>query len=454
MKITFLGAVQEVTGSRHLLEDQDTKILIDCGLFQGERQLAARNWEPFPIAPSTIDAIVLTHAHIDHTGYIPALIKNGFKGKIYCSKATYELCAILLPDSGSLQEDDAKHTNKINQKKDPQHAPTLPLYTKQEAINSLQFFHAMEYDTIFSIKSLQVTLIRSGHILGSSFIVVTNGQKTISFSGDLGRPHQFIQKTPPHLKQTDFLVLESTYGNALHDTSDPIKELANMINETAKKKGVLIIPCFVVERTQTILYFMYQLKQKKLIPDLPIYLDSPMAINVTDLFCKFSNEHTLSTDLCQEVFKVANYTNLPAESKELDQLKESAIIIAGSGMADGGRVMYHLQNFISDAKNTVAFVGFQAKGTKGRLLVDGAKEIRIYGKSYPVHAAIRNIKSLSAHADYNEILEWLSYFEKAPKKVFLTHGEIASSQALKEKIEARFGWQVITPKYLESFDLD
>lgn len=453
MKITFLGAVEEVTGSKYLIVDHATKILVDCGLFQGDQKIMQRNWEPLPIVAAQIDAIVLTHAHIDHTGYIPLLVKQGFKGKIYCSQATYELCAILLVDSGSLQEEEAK--KHLHHRKKNSHSSILPLYTRMDAETALNFFQVVNYDTIFYINSLQVTLIRSGHILGSAFVIVSDGKQKLTFSGDLGRPQQMIQKSPPHLKKTDFLVLESTYGGALHATGDSLQALCDVINDTVKKAGILIIPCFAVERTQVILYCLYKLKEKKAIADLPIFLDSPMAIDVTNLFCKFPDEHNLSLDLCQKVFGIATYTRTVEESKALDQIKQSAIIIAGSGMADGGRVLYHLERFISDAKNTVVFVGFQAQETDGRRLVDGAKEIYLDGKSYPVRADIKTIQIFSAHADCDEILEWLSHFENPPKKIFLTHGEIESAQALKQKIEQRFGWsQVIIPKYLDSFDLD
>ena len=451
MKITFLGAVEEVTGSKYLVQDNEVKILVDCGLFQGARELTQRNRDPFPLDPGTIDALVLTHAHIDHTGYIPLLIKNGFKGKIYSSKATAELCAILLVDSGSLQEEEAKH---INMRRNPQESVIEPLYTKRDAEHSLQFFQPVDYETVFSIKSLQITLIRSGHILGSSFVIVSDGQQKLTFSGDLGRPEQYIEKSPEHLKETDYLVLESTYGNRLHGVGDPVKSLGEIVNETIKKGGVLILPSFVVERTQTILYCLYQLKHNKTIPDIPIFLDSPSGIGVTDLFCKFKEDLKVPASLCKEIFSVARYIHTPEESKQLDQLSSPAIIIAGSGMADGGRVVFHLQHSISDARNTVAFVGYQARGTPGRLLVDGAQEVTLYGVPYTVRAEIKMITALSAHADYKEIIEWLGYFKKAPKKLFLTHGEIDASQALKKRIEERFGWSVVIPNYLESFDLD
>ncbi len=452
MKIAFLGAAGEVTGSRYLLEKDDTKLLVDCGLFQGGKKLRKRNWDPFPIDPHKIDAIVITHAHIDHIGYIPLLIKNGFKGKIYCSKATYALCAILLLDSGAIQEEDAK---KYNKEGSSDHSPALPLYTVADAENSLKYFQTVGYDEVFTVGgSLNITLICSGHILGASFVVVSDDTETVTFSGDLGRPDLPIMKSPPHIKETDYLILESTYGNRLHKDADPMKVLGDIVSKTVAQGGIVIIPAFAVGRTQMILYYLYQLKEKKVIPDIPIYLDSPMAISVTDLFCQFSNEHKLSSSLCAKVFDDVIYTRNVKESKKLDRLKRPAVIISGSGMADGGRVADHFKQYIPHAQNTVIFVGYQAKETRGRALIEGAKDIKIRGKSYPVHAAIKKINSLSAHADYDEILEWLSYFEKKPKKVFLTHGEIESALALQKKIEERFGWSVVIPKYLDSFDLD
>lgn len=439
MKITFLGAVEEVTGSKYLIEDEDVKILVDCGLFQGNKEITQHNWEPLPIDPQLIDAIILTHAHIDHTGYIPVLVKNGFKGKIYCSKATYALCEILLMDSGSLQE--AHSTNRT------------PLYTVRDVEYSLQFFQTVTYDTVFMLgKFLHITLVSSHHILGASFVIISDGKQKLTFSGDLGRPHSLIMRPTPHLKQTDFLVLESTYGNRLHNESDPLKDLSIIVNETINKGGILIIPAFAVGRTQTILYCLYQLKKKNIIPDIPIFLDSPMAIRVTDLLCQFNDEHTLGS-LCKAVSETAIATMSVEASKRLDYSDGPSIIIAGSGMANGGRVLYHLKYFISDPKSTIAFVGFQAKGSTGDLLVNGAKEIKIFDQWHTVNATIKTLDAFSAHADYKEIIEWLGYFEQAPKKIFLTHGQRDATQSLKKKIEGRFDCSVVIPQYLESFDL-
>lgn len=441
MKITFYGAVKEVTGSKYLVEQDDTKILVECGLFQGEKGLTRHNWDPFPIAPDSIHAIVLTHAHIDHTGYIPALVKAGFKGPVYCSQATYETSVVLLLDSANLQEESAKRHQ------------AEPLYTKEDAQRALTFFRPIAYDTMVQIQSLQIKLIRSGHILGSAFVIVSNGTETLTFSGDLGRPEQPILKVPPYIQETDFLVLEATYGDRTHGTEDPEEALREVIHDTVKKGGVIVIPCFSVMRTQLILYYLYQLQQKNSIPNIPIFLDSPTAISINNLFCKFADEYTLAPAVCKAALGIARITPTVAESKEIDHIKQSAIIVAGSGMAEGGRIPFHLQQFITDAKNTILFVGYQSQGTNGRFLVDGGQTLRLYDKDYPVRAAIKTISSLSAHADAQEILEWLAHFKKAPKTVFLTHGDLESMQTLKKSIEERFKWTVIMPSYLESYTL-
>ena len=347
MKITFLGATQEVTGSKYLIEQEDIKILVDCGLFQGGYKTTKRNWDTFPENPATIKAVVLTHAHIDHTGYIPVLVKNGFKGKIYCSKATYELCAIVLLDNGNIQEEDAK---RFNEHKDPDAPAMQPLYTKADAQYSLGFFQVTDYDKAFSIGPLSITLIRCSHILGSSFVVLSDGKQILTFSGDLGSPRQLMMKAPTNLTQTDHLVLESTYGDRLHEEGDPIGMLGQLINKTVAQGGMVLIPAFAVGRTQTVLYCLYQLKQKKIIPDIPIFLDSPMAISVGQIFCDFKEDYKLSESLCKDVINTATNTPTVEESKHLDTLAGSAIIVAGSGMMEGGRIVHHLQTYISDLK--------------------------------------------------------------------------------------------------------
>ncbi len=444
MKITFLGATQEVTGSKYLIEHENLKILVDCGLFQGHEQ--SMNNNPLPVAPSNIDAIILTHAHIDHTGYIPIIVKQGFNGKIYCTQGTYDLAAIMLVDSGRVQEDNAKKM---------ENAGVPPLYTELDAQRSLKFFQIVAYDKPIDLgTSLNFTLIFSGHILGSSFVVISDGKQKITFSGDLGGSHQLVIQPPEHLHQTDYLVIESTYGDRLHDHTDPMKALTDVIHETIKKDGVLIIPSFAVMRAQTILYCLYQLKQKNLIPNIPIFLDSPMALKVSNLFCEFSEQLNISREECVKMLDVAQYIHSTAESKAIDDSNSAMIIVAGSGMAEGGRVLHHFKRFISDPKNTVAFVGYQVEDTMGYILTHGTKEIKIEDKYYTIQAEIKNIDLFSAHADYNEILEWLGHFKTAPKKVFVTHGTLQAALNLQNKIEQRFGWSVKVPQYLEFFELD
>ncbi len=451
MKITFLGAAQEVTGSKYLVEHHDAKLLVDCGLFQGSYKTSQRNWSNFPVDPATIGAVVLTHAHIDHTGYVPLLFKNGFKGPIYCSRATYELCKILLRDNGNLQEESAR---KFNEYKDAQTPPVQPLYTKQDAEYALTFFKVVEYESSIVQGPFKITLVRCSHIIGSSFVIVSNGERTISFSGDLGGTHQLIMQAPSKLTSTDYLVLESTYGDRLHEQGDPLSLLAESINEAVANGGKILIPAFAVGRTQTVLYCLYELKKKKLIKDIPVFLDSPMAIDVTNLFCDFEEDHVLGAQECKQSLAVATPTPSVEDSKRLSNIPGSAIIIAGSGMMEGGRMVHHLKNYISDPKPLIILVGYQAGGPKGSELLSDEKEIKLFGQMYPVRAQIKTLDMFSAHADYNEILDWLSHFKTAPKKIFLTHGELEAAQALKEKIEKRFGWQVVVPAYEQSFELE
>lgn len=445
-----MGATHTVTGSKYLLEEADTRIMIDCGLFQGYKELRLRNWDRLPVDPASIDAIILTHAHIDHTGYIPLIVKNGFRGKIYCSSATYDLCSILLPDSGFLHEEDARRANQYGYTK---HHPALPLYTEKDARDSLKQFQVVGYGTPHQIGDFTYTLSRSGHILGSSFITISNGHRTLTFSGDLGRPHTAIMRNPAKLTHTDYLVLESTYGDRLHDRADPQEMMGKIINETVAKGGSVIIPSFAVGRAQTILYYLYKLKQSNSIPDIPIYLDSPMAINATKLLCKHDKDHHLSEQVCEDVCSVAKYTRTVQESKTIEASNVPCIIISASGMATGGRILHHLKAYITNHRNTILFTGYQAGGTRGDRIVRGEKEIKIHGDMFPVRARIENLSMLSAHADYEEILQWLSHFEKPPIKVFLTHGEEQSALSLKEKIESRFGWNVVIPTYMQSEEL-
>ena len=378
-------------------------------------------------------------------------MKKGFRGKIYCSQGTFELCEILLIDNGNIQEENAKRFNEHK----GDHVPDMqPLYNRTDAEYALRFFQVVDYEAPFKIGAFSITLVRCSHIIGSSFVIVSDGKNKLTFSGDLGGPNQLIMKAPTPLTHTDYLVLESTYGDRIHEEGDPIALLGQIINEAIAHGGMILIPAFAVGRTQTLLYCIYQLKQKKIIPDIPVFLDSPMAISVTKLFCDFKEDYTLPVDLCQDILHTATYTRTVDESKHLENLKGPAIIIAGSGMMEGGRMLHHLQNYISDPNSTLVLVGYQASGTRGSDLFGGAKQIKLFGRMYDVLAKVKVLDLFSAHADYKEILEWLAHFQKAPKKVFLTHGELEAAQALKVKIEQRFGWDVVVPKLKESYDLD
>ncbi len=453
MRLTFLGATETVTGSKYLLECDGRKIMIDCGLFQGRKDLRLRNWERLPVNPASIDTLLLTHAHMDHSGYIPKLVKAGFRGPVYCSEATFDLCKILLPDSGHIQEEDADTANRHGYST---HHPALPLYTEDEARECLQYFKAVDRGLPHALgDELFFTLHRAGHILGACFIHIKCGDGTsILFSGDIGRPHNPVMKQPAKMQDADYLVLESTYGDRLHDKDDPTEDIGRIVRKTAARGGTVVIPSFAVGRAQAILYHLYVLKSEGRIPDIPIYLDSPMAINATDLLHKHMNDHRLSPEECAAVCSVAQYTQTTAESKAISHSNSMPkVIISASGMATGGRVLHHLKHYIGDRRSTILFTGFQADGTRGDRLTRGEKEIKIHGQRWPVHAEIVNLHNMSSHADYSEILVWLENFQSRPRKVFITHGEIKAAQAMKEKIEKKFGWEVIIPAYGHKEDL-
>ena len=453
MKITFLGAAGTVTGSRHLITEGNQKILIDCGLFQGGKELQQRNWEPFPLEPSSIKAILLTHAHIDHSGYIPKLVRDGFKGKVYCSEATYDLCKILLPDSGRIAEEDAAYANLHHYSS---HEPALPLYTEHDAIHALDFFEVIDFGQAHPLgNELECTFYRAGHILGASFIRVREGDGTsVLFSGDIGRLTDVIMKSPAQIQEADYIVLESTYGDRLHGTSDPLEQLGQILEKTLARGGSLVIPSFAVGRSQMMLYYLYQLKKQGRLPhNIPIYLDSPMAINVTELLHKHMSDHHLSRGLCAEICNIAEYTRTTAESKAINEHRVPKIILSASGMLTGGRILHHVRNTVSDPRNTILLTGFQASGTIGAELLSGVEEVKIHGMVFPVQAEIIQLNNLSAHADYAEILKWLENFQKPPRKVFIVHGEPVPAQAMKENIIERFGWNVYVPEYQYSEDL-
>jgi metallo-beta-lactamase family protein len=452
MKLSFLGATFTVTGSKYLLEVDEKRYLIDCGLFQGHKELRLRNREPFPINPRAIEAVILTHAHLDHSGYIPLLIKQGFKGKIYASHATRDLCEILLLDAGRIQEEDARRANRYGYSK---HHPALPLYTESDAKNSLKYFQCIDFDKEYHLKNdLTFSLSRSGHILGSSFITIKNNDTTLVFSGDIGRPQDPVMTHPVKITFADYLILESTYGNRQHPDIDVLTQLEEIINSTFAKGGTVVIPAFAVGRTQILLYYIYKLKQeKRLSPYVPIYLDSPMAQDVTTLWNHYSDEHRLSKEECSKVCSVAQYVQSREDSKRLNSSPFPSIIISASGMAEGGRILHHLVHYAPQEKNTILFAGFQAGGTRGDRMLRGEREVKIHGHMIPIRARIENLDTLSSHADYEEILHWLKGFRSPPKQVFITHGEPEAANSLKSKIEEALGWKVFVPHYLDSIDL-
>jgi metallo-beta-lactamase family protein len=461
-QITFLGATGTVTGSRFLLEIRDKKLLIDCGLFQGIKKNRLRNWDPFPVPPATIDRVLLTHAHIDHSGYIPRFCKDNFAGKINCTHATHALCEIMLRDSAHIQEEDAHWANKKGFSK---HRPALPLYTKEDAERALSHFEPLHYgQDLWLTDELRVKFKDAGHILGSSFVdvktTVDKKAKRIVFSGDLGRPGRLILRDPVQAYEVDYLIVESTYGNRLHDDKPPEEELARVINESIERGGVLVIPSFAVGRTQELLFSIRELEERGEIPSLSVYVDSPMAINVTEVFGERTKDYNLKarvlelkgTDILQP--KQIQFCRDREQSKALNQESSRAIIISASGMVVGGRILHHLKQRLPHPQDTVLFIGYQGEGTRGRTILEGKPTVKIHGQKIPVQAKIENISGFSAHADYNEVLAWLMGFNRPPAKTFIVHGEPDASASLAQKIRDTFGWEVVIPQCGESFELE
>jgi metallo-beta-lactamase family protein len=453
MELTFLGATGTVTGSKYLLKSGTKHILIDCGLFQGLKQLRLKNWSKLPINPAKIDAVVLTHAHIDHSGYLPLLVKNGFSGKVYCSEGTADLCKIMLPDSAHLQEEEAEYANRRGFSK---HHPALPLYTKEDAENALALLTPVSFEQDVDMGGgLTLRLSPSGHILGSAFVRIHDQKTSVLFSGDIGRANDILMKPPVRVKQADYLLVESTYGNRLHQNDDPKVKLAAIINKTVKRKGVIVIPVFAVGRAQELLYYIHLLKTSGAIAqDIPVYLNSPMAVDATEIFNLYHGEHRLSADQCRALFRTAHMVNSIEQSRALNEAKGPMVILSASGMASGGRVVHHLKAFAPKANNTILFVGFQAAGTRGAAMLDGAESIKIHGEYIPVRASVELISNLSAHADYAEILAWLGGFEQPPKKTFIVHGEPVAADSMRRHIEEKLHWQVEVPEYLQTVTLD
>ncbi len=451
LQIQFIGATGTVTGSKYLLTSDKNKFLVDCGLFQGFKVLRLRNWNPLPFDPKDIEAVILTHAHIDHSGYLPLLVKNGFRGKIYATRGTAALCKILLPDAGHLQEEDAVFLNRHKLSK---HKPALPLYTEADAIKSLESLVPVDWGKKISLTpNLDFELFPAGHIVGAAMARFVSRKSRITFTGDLGRPNNIIMSPPSPLPETDYLVIESTYGNRNHPPEDPRKTLQDIISKTVARGGSVLIPSFAVGRAQEILYLIYQLKIKKEIPNIPIYLNSPMSVQATKIYCDFHDEHRITSGDCEAMCHTAHFITTVEESRRLNTQKQPCVILSASGMATGGRVLHHLKFLAPNPKNSILLVGFQAAGTRGDALVHGVDHIKIHGEMIPVKAQVATLDSLSAHADANEILNWLRHSSHPPKITFITHGEPLASDALRKKIEQDLGWTCHVPDYLETRDL-
>ncbi|HTH62050.1 MAG TPA: MBL fold metallo-hydrolase [Paraburkholderia sp.] len=450
MKLTFLGATETVTGSRYLIDSNGRRILVDCGLFQGAKNLRLRNWLPLPFAPSSLDAVILTHAHLDHSGYLPVLVRNGYRGPVYCTDATAELCHVLLNDAAKLQQEEADDANRLGYSK---HHPALPLFTTDDAQRALALLAPRGFETPVAIAhDTGFGFLPAGHILGAASVVLRCGPRVVVFSGDLGRPNDPLMPPPQPPVRADWLIVESTYGNRLHDRADPAAQLADVFNKTFARGGVVVIPCFAVGRAQEILYYVAQLKASGRMRNVPVYLDSPMATAVTDIYRRYPREHRLSASAAEAIDHAAVMVRDVEQSKAIAQKAGPMVVIAGSGMATGGRVLHHLKQFAPDARNTIALVGFQAAGTRGAALAAHEPTLKIHGEYVSVHARVETITSLSAHADYGEILAWLRQLREPPARTFVTHGEPGAADSLRRRIEETLHWSCDVPQWCDTVE--
>jgi metallo-beta-lactamase family protein len=458
--LTFLGAAGTVTGSKHLLDLGDHRVLVDCGLFQGLKELRLRNWAALPFDAASLDAVVLTHAHLDHCGYLPRLVAQGFKGRIFCTPGTKDLCTLILPDSAHIQEEDARRANRHGYSK---HAPALPLYTSLDAARTLTRLQPVGYNRpVPIVPGVDVDFVNAGHLLGSAYARLHIGGKTMVFGGDLGRYGRPVLPDPSPVAAADVLLVESTYGNRVHPPDDDGAALAAIINDGAMRGGKIIVPSFAVGRTEEVIYWLQRLEEQKRIPALPVYVDSPMAAGALQFYHERIDE--LDPDLnhgekghrqvCAFCTTRMTVVDTVEQSKAIMKSTGPAIIIAASGMATGGRVLHHLAATLPDRRNTVMFVGFQAAGTRGRLLCDGAKQIKMLGQMVSVAAKIERLDSMSAHADANEILRWLKGFTEPPKMTYIVHGEPVAAEALEKKIQDELKWPTHIAKHLERVELD
>ena len=446
LTITFLGGAGTVTGSKYLVRHDGKCLLVDCGLFQGFKLLRLRNWTPLPIAPDQIDAVLLTHAHLDHSGYLPLLVKEGFAGHVYATSGTRDLCHILLPDSGHIQEEDAAFANRHAFAK---HAPALPLYSRQDALDCLSSLKAVEFNTTISpLPGWRVTFSPAGHILGAASVLLEVAGRRILFSGDLGRTDDLIMNPPAVAPAADTVLIESTYGDREHPREDVLAELAPVLKKLVKRAGVAVVPVFAVGRAQALLHAIHLLKLRGDLPkSLPVFLDSPMAVHTTHLFERHLGEHRLGIRDARALTRSATMITSPDESRALDSRHGPMIILSASGMATGGRVLHHMAQHAGNRRNMIILTGFQAPGTRGATLASGAKSVRIHGRDVELNAEVVQLQSASAHADARQILAWLRTMPQAPDQVYVVHGELNASDELRKRIKHELGWRAMMPEH-------
>lgn len=446
VNITFLGGAGTVTGSKYMVRHGGECLLVDCGLFQGYKPLRLRNWTRLPIAPNQIDAVLLTHAHLDHSGYLPLLAKQGFSGHVYATSGTRDLCRILLPDSGHIQEEDAAFANRHGFSK---HAPALPLYTRQDALDCLPLLKVIDFGQTFApFPGWRATFSTAGHILGASSVLLEVAGRRILFSGDLGRTDDLIMNPPAQAPAADTVLIESTYGDREHPQEDVIAELAPVLQRLAKRGGVAVVPVFAVGRAQALLHAIHQLKLRGELPtSLPVFLDSPMAVSTTHLFEHHQGEHRLGSKDAHALTHAATMVSSTDDSRALASRHGPMVILSASGMATGGRVLHHLALYAGDHRNMIILTGFQAPGTRGATLVSGAKSVRIHGHDVDVKAEVVQLQSASAHADAKQILAWLRGMPQAPNQVYVVHGELSAADELRKRIKHELGWRAMVPEH-------